>query len=184
MDSIQEQQLALILQSSFRARYCNVAVSLILYDFALTLPKEVSLFWRAPSKALSGTIIFAINRLIAVGLLVTGNASMDRTSTYASFRTSTLVQIPFILGSILVWAVISGIRVHALAGRSWILTLLTVLLAFVPLATNTYLVTTNTFTVYKVGWLVVCHESSPIPRERDEICARIESSMLSRSWMS
>lgn len=53
---------------------------MVMYDCLLTFSREVQLFWREPSNGLGGTIIFALNRLTAIGLVVVGHLNVDLTS--------------------------------------------------------------------------------------------------------
>ncbi|TFY62227.1 hypothetical protein EVJ58_g3998 [Rhodofomes roseus] len=67
-----------LLQSTYITGYCSTAYTAVLiYDYFLTLPDEISLFWNAPSKAPSGTILFALNRFVALGLIITSHVASD-----------------------------------------------------------------------------------------------------------
>ena len=50
----------------------------------LTFGREVELFWHRPSRALGGTVIFMLNRVVGVGLAILGNVNTDLSRyTYA-----------------------------------------------------------------------------------------------------
>ncbi|KZT70565.1 hypothetical protein DAEQUDRAFT_174037 [Daedalea quercina L-15889] len=131
-----EQELASILQTNFISTCCVVAVSsMLLYDYILTFSSEVELFWHRPTKALSGTVIFMLNRVVALGLLILGNVDTDLTQyTYGSCKYVGLADVSIELLAYALWAAVSAIRVHALTKRNWLLSIFTLALALVPMA--------------------------------------------------
>ncbi|KAH9925807.1 uncharacterized protein B0H18DRAFT_368379 [Fomitopsis serialis] len=141
-----------------------MAVCVILvYDYMLTFGREVELFWHRPSRALGGTVIFMLNRVVGVGLAILGNVNTDLSRyTYASCKYTILVEISITLLAYAIWAAVSAIRVHALTKRNWLLSMPTLALALVPMVADMWLTSTITFSITPVGPLIICSESSPI----------------------
>ncbi|KAH9925792.1 uncharacterized protein B0H18DRAFT_1119288 [Fomitopsis serialis] len=137
-DEALEQELASILQSNFIGICCEMAVCVILvYDYMLTFGREVELFWHRPTRALGGTVIFMLNRVVAVGLAILGNIDTDLSRyTYASCKYTILVEVTITLLAYAVWGAVSAIRVHALTKRNWLLSMPTLALALVPMVAD------------------------------------------------
>ncbi|KAH9829880.1 uncharacterized protein C8Q71DRAFT_862975 [Rhodofomes roseus] len=158
-----------LLQSTYITGYCSTAYTAVLiYDYFLTLPDEISLFWNAPSKAPSGTILFALNRFVALGLIITNHVASDPvTYTFVGCKYPLLLEEAFVVATYVIWAVVSGIRVHALTRRNWFLSVPTFLLAAVPLATNFYLISSLTIVVYPLSFvpIEICGDDSTITAE-------------------
>ncbi|KAH9829872.1 uncharacterized protein C8Q71DRAFT_391799 [Rhodofomes roseus] len=163
-DPTLEQELASILQSNFTAICCQTVIcGILLYDYILTFGKEVELVWQRPTRALGGTVIFFLNRVVAVGMIILGNLNTDLARyTYASCNYSVIFDVAITLLAYAVWAAVSAIRVHALTRRYWPLTLLTLALALLPPAVDIWLSSTMTFSIAPLGPLVLCMESSPV----------------------
>lgn len=107
--------------------------SLILYDYLLTLSREVELVWhsqRSPAK-----YTFFYNRycvLLWAFYVVISLLRSSQTSCVAEFIVSSCFDISFFA----TWAVFSALRVWAISGRDWRPTSLTLALGLVPVATN------------------------------------------------
>ena len=66
--------LPILLQLKYVFRFTAVA---LLYDHLLTLSSEIELFWHWPAKALGGTAIFMLNRLVGVCLAILVHVDSD-----------------------------------------------------------------------------------------------------------
>ena len=49
----------------------------MIYDHLLTLGREIELFWHRPARALGGTTIFLLNRVVGVGLAILESVNSD-----------------------------------------------------------------------------------------------------------
>ncbi|EPT04764.1 hypothetical protein FOMPIDRAFT_1045454 [Fomitopsis schrenkii] len=171
-DAALQAQLISVLEINQIAICCEMAVSVaLLYDHLLTLSSEIELFWHRPTRALSGTAIFMLNRLVSVGLAIMVHVDSDLPHyTYASCKYPGIVLVSLQMLAYALWAVVSAIRVHALTRGFWPLSLLTLALALVPLVADMWLLSTITWSIVNIGFLAACGESSPISVRLNTIC--------------
>ncbi|KAI0665403.1 hypothetical protein C8Q78DRAFT_1084002 [Trametes maxima] len=140
-------------QSIFINNCCGyTALALLFYEYAVTLDREVNLFWtRRPTGA---SVLFFVNRYTPLLLQIVdlcGYANMsDRRYLYAHFHFMTYNDVTSIRSCAALtdiaqtiqilqyvpWAVFSGLRVYALSGRNAFLGLTTFLLSAVTIALN------------------------------------------------
>ncbi|TBU39399.1 hypothetical protein BD309DRAFT_969767 [Dichomitus squalens] len=120
--------------SMLPAMYCRVAIaSLVLYDWMITLPREVQLFWTGKSSILS-VCLFILNRYLTVIWWI-----LDMIKTAPLFdknchrmALASLIVYSFVL---IPTALFSSLRAYALS-RQWKLALAIFVLAIVPVATH------------------------------------------------
>ncbi|TBU21443.1 hypothetical protein BD311DRAFT_782917 [Dichomitus squalens] len=129
--------------SMLPAMYCRVAIaSLVLYDWMITLPREVQLFWTGKSSILS-VCLFISNRYLTVIWWI-----LDMIKTAPLFDKLNVIAITsgschrMALASLIVYsfvliptALFSSLRAYALS-RQWKLALAIFVLAIVPVATH------------------------------------------------
>ncbi|KAI8982952.1 hypothetical protein BD414DRAFT_579214 [Trametes punicea] len=111
--------------------------ALMIYEFLITLDREVALFWNA--KFTRTTIVFLLNRYMSllkypVAMLADWPTSQSGCEVITRL-TDVLEIIPYF-----VWAIFSATRVHALTGGQWILCLTVFVLSSMPIWTNMYLI--------------------------------------------
>ncbi|KZT67909.1 hypothetical protein DAEQUDRAFT_766688 [Daedalea quercina L-15889] len=109
--------------------------ALIMYEYTLTSSSEVSLFWNR--RFTTSLPFFAIRFL----LLLTGLFGFASTSRLTNLRdcTASIVFSMFIqFSSMAMVAVVSSMRVHAVGGQRWPVTILTFLVGLVPVGVNVY----------------------------------------------
>ncbi|EMD34227.1 hypothetical protein CERSUDRAFT_75815 [Gelatoporia subvermispora B] len=144
------------LQPAWVGSCCNVAVaSLVIYDYATTLEREVELMWRR--KLTSVTMLFYLNRWVTViwvahKLLISNLLSPPadiRSHIFHSCVALSELGNALNIMLLLLWAgslmippapttVFSGIRIYAVSSGTWILSAIVAFLSLVPVATNSY----------------------------------------------
>ncbi|KAI0628911.1 hypothetical protein C8Q77DRAFT_1067287 [Trametes polyzona] len=102
--------------------YCGyAALTLLFYEYVITLDREVNLFWTR--KFTGATALFLANRYIPLLLQIVDMCG------YATMSDKVIMQyVP--------WAVFSALRVYALSGRNSFLGLVTLLLSSVTVGVN------------------------------------------------
>ncbi|KAI0351293.1 hypothetical protein OH77DRAFT_1411313 [Trametes cingulata] len=113
--------------------------ALITYDYLVTLPDEVTFFWKR--KATGATALFVLVRYLSLlsypGL---GAASMGglTDAVRLSFSCSGVIrgQAYISVSQYLVWAAFSSMRALALSGMNYVLACIVFLLAAVPFIVN------------------------------------------------
>ncbi|EJF61640.1 hypothetical protein DICSQDRAFT_170056 [Dichomitus squalens LYAD-421 SS1] len=122
--------------SMLPAMYCRVAIaSLVLYDWMITLPREVQLFWTGKSSILS-VCLFILNRYLTVIWwildMIKTAPLFDKKSVCHRMALASLIVYSFVL---IPTALFSSLRAYALS-RQWKLALAIFVLAIVPVATH------------------------------------------------
>ncbi|KAI1794759.1 hypothetical protein LXA43DRAFT_1091368 [Ganoderma leucocontextum] len=143
-------------QSILTDHYCTLsALTLLLFEYALTLDREVAIFWKR--KATGASVLFLSNRYISLAAYSTRIALMGHWS--CSVRVLPYIWIPFsadrfvsevcfstleIVAQVLAylqyvpWAAFSALRVYALCGRlyRWPLSILVLALSSLLVVMN------------------------------------------------
>ncbi|EED78729.1 predicted protein [Postia placenta Mad-698-R] len=150
-----EQAVEEVLEYNFQADCINYAcVALLIDHVALNLPHDVQHLWGRRSIA---TLLSAINWLAITGTIITFMLLQQNTtqvgSIYLIIHPTRCVSIGYVY--VLVFLVnsaisplVAALRVHAVTGRNWRWVLPVWLLGMVPVGTNIWLTTQET-------WLVI-----------------------------
>ncbi|EED82261.1 predicted protein [Postia placenta Mad-698-R] len=118
------------------------ADAILLYEYIITIWREVTLVWdRRHGSACF--ILFQLNRLVMLGLIITGALIVVPASQLMSckavvFPYSILIQATYAL-----WAGLSAIRVFALSSRHLIFTAVTLITGLIPFGINIYPMSPN-----------------------------------------
>ncbi|EPT04753.1 hypothetical protein FOMPIDRAFT_110462 [Fomitopsis schrenkii] len=137
MANAQRGEIIITALSQQRVNVCCMiaATVVLLYDYAVTLEREIELFWLRP-RLTSASGIYALARAVAFAYLVAALLGDPTSWTMARCRGELLASDILVLVAYTIWAVMSAFRVYALAQRRWTLASLTLLLGVVPVAMN------------------------------------------------
>ncbi|EED78522.1 predicted protein [Postia placenta Mad-698-R] len=118
------------------------ADAILLYEYIITIWREVTLVWNRRHGS-ACFILFQLNRLVMLGLIITGALIVVPASQLMSckavvFPYSILIQATYAL-----WAGLSAIRVFALSSRHLILTAVTLITGLIPFGINIYPMSPN-----------------------------------------
>lgn len=130
--------------------YCFIALSgLVLYEYIITISDEIQLFWdRRPTTW--SFFLFTSNRLIMIGLVVTGALTVAPADRVTSCKAISLPYGILQLATYTLWAVVSTLRVYALSRHSrhsWYLSTATLGTGLVPLGINIFDLVKLTYSV-------------------------------------
>ncbi|KAI0753729.1 hypothetical protein C8Q74DRAFT_1442074 [Fomes fomentarius] len=123
-----------LFQSTFVANLCGIStVTLLWYEYAITLRREVYLFWS--HRFTGATILFLLNRYlslinISIEAISLGHISDKGCPVYVN-TSQGIGLLPYIT-----WGAFSALRVFALTQRRWPLALIVLLLSLVPVGLN------------------------------------------------
>ncbi|KAI1783746.1 hypothetical protein LXA43DRAFT_1045275 [Ganoderma leucocontextum] len=162
------------LLDTFTSNCIAIAITaLLVYEWAIGLGKEVTLFWR--EKVTGATVLFLLNRYAPMaymlasfsGASVTTDKSCNA-SVLTSFALDNLQYIP--------WALFSGLRTYALCGKRWSIAIPVLILSAVPIAINL------THFYWSHGEVVPvwgCQTITVVPDNISLICASVRPYILS-----
>jgi len=157
--------LAAELHTAFVAKcLATAALALTLYEYVLTLSNEVALFWNTKLSSASVLLFFHV-RLILLAIAATtiaGNYVPEAIVTLTGCKSYNIWNATLTMLGYTMIAVISAIRVFAVTGRNWPLSLLTLTLGLLPVVINIYLLTTAYYLVEPVPTTTVCAVMSTI----------------------
>ncbi|KAI0780284.1 hypothetical protein C8Q74DRAFT_755288 [Fomes fomentarius] len=133
MSSIPEDalsELEIVLQGIFTGNYCSIAaIALLVYEWLITIRKEVELFWREPVSG--ATILFLFNRYLPL-LLVLSDFFVILTRSNPSCKVLGWAFVWLGLLQYVPWALFSTMRAYAMSGRRWSVAALVLLLSTLP----------------------------------------------------
>ncbi|KAH9829882.1 uncharacterized protein C8Q71DRAFT_788942 [Rhodofomes roseus] len=112
------------------------AAALLVFDYVLTFEQEVNFIWSSTNYVY--VLLFLANRLAMLGMTV---GSVLNMLPWYSILSCTVVNwslAGFQILTLLLWAIVSTLRVYAVSNRDWGFTILTLLLGLTPVATNIY----------------------------------------------
>ncbi|EPT04769.1 hypothetical protein FOMPIDRAFT_1021627 [Fomitopsis schrenkii] len=112
------------------------ATALLVFDYVLTLEEEVEYIWSSGNSLY--VLLFFANRFAMLGMAVGSVLGMVPWYSIVSCTVVNWALAGFQIFTLLLWAVISTLRVYAVSNRDWGFTLLTLCLGLTPVATNLY----------------------------------------------
>ncbi|KAI0725901.1 hypothetical protein C8Q72DRAFT_849061 [Fomitopsis betulina] len=141
---------------------CIVAASVVLlYDYAVTLDREIELFWLKAGRTSMLSAMYALARAVALAYVVAALLGDQTSRTTVGCKGELLASDILVLVTYTVWAVMSSFRVYALAQRRWSLTTLTLLLGLVPVAMNAAtVITASGYEVKTFGQFTFCQQGN------------------------
>ncbi|EPT04758.1 hypothetical protein FOMPIDRAFT_110467 [Fomitopsis schrenkii] len=135
-DAQEEEDIITALSQQRVGICCMVAASVVLlYDYTVTLHREIELFWLKP-RLTSASTMYALARAVTFAYVIVALLGDPTSWTVARCKGELLTSDILVLVAYTIWAVMSAFRVYALAQRRWTLASLTLLLGVVPVAMN------------------------------------------------
>ncbi|PCH38952.1 hypothetical protein WOLCODRAFT_21266 [Wolfiporia cocos MD-104 SS10] len=111
--------------------------ALVLYDYGLTLGQEVRLIWTWKSRARGPMALFMLNRCVMLSIAVAYISFMPWVNPPVASEERFIFLIEVATdASLVMWAVVSALRMYAVTQRRWLPTIVSLLLGLAPVATN------------------------------------------------
>ncbi|KZT68003.1 hypothetical protein DAEQUDRAFT_757898 [Daedalea quercina L-15889] len=165
MSSLPVSEVIAALNSIFVQSCLNgVIITLLLYDYILTLGREVELFWcRGPTVA---RVVFFSLRLSVLGAVITTVLDSyvpkyDETIGACTATYNSYIALWF-LGAVVV-AVITAVRAYAVTDCSYVWTIFTLALGLSNIILNAYYQAIMKFHLVELQASITCWESAELP---------------------
>lgn len=152
MSSLSVEIVSTVRSNLIQKYFLVAAFSLLLYEQVLASGSEVKFIWHA-GKPGALYLLNRFNTMMLCAWLMLGLWSSKSTSSCTAF--SILSDVTTI-ASLLLWTTLSALRVFAVSGRNRVLTVATIALALVPVATNLYAITQSSIQFVPVGDFQFC----------------------------
>ncbi|KAI0819784.1 hypothetical protein BC628DRAFT_1423519 [Trametes gibbosa] len=135
-DDLDADEIAQLYSSAIVENYIVLAVGvLLLYEYVITLDQEIRLFWKRRARGASA-LFFFIRYWTLINYDVLGLTTVFVKHSDSRWDGTAIAQFAFSALQYIPWGVLSALRVFALSGKHWLLSLVVLLLSLGPAAVN------------------------------------------------